>query len=117
MTFQFSNGVLKIQNPYKKLIGVQQRVNVVSGAVYRLSGVARFVATTQANMIFVGRISFYLPSQKEQQLVWMSEYNQWSQKELVFTNKVVGTATILVHLGYGGVGTTGEFTNVRLEKF
>ncbi len=116
-SIKINNGVLKIQNPYKKLIGVQQRVNVVSGAVYRLSGVARSVATTQADMIFGGRISFYLPPQKEQQLVWMSEYNQWSQKELVFTNKVTGTATILVHLGYGGVGTTGEFTNVRLEKF
>ena len=110
------NNVLKIENPFKKLIGIQQSVNVVSGTVYKLSGVARSVATTQSDIIFGGRIAFFLPPQKEQQLVWTSEYNQWSQKELVFTNEVTGTAAILVHLGYGNVGTTGEFTNIRLEQ-
>ena len=110
------NNVLRIENPFKKLIGVQQSVNVVSGTVYKLSGVARSVATTQSDIIFGGRIAFFLPPQKEKQLVWMSEYNQWSQKELVFTNEVTGEAAILVHLGYGSVGTTGEFTNIRLEQ-
>ena len=110
------NNVLKIENPFKKLIGIQQSVNVVSGTVYKLSGVARSVATTQSDIIFGGRIAFFLPPQKEQQLVWTSEYNQWSQKELVFTNEVTGEASILVHLGYGSVGTTGEFTNIRLEQ-
>jgi len=110
------NNVLRIEDPFKKLIGVQQHVNVVSGVIYRLSGVARSVMTTQSDIIFGGRIAFYLPPQKEKQLVWMSEYNQWSQKELVFTNEVTGTAVVLVHLGYGNVGTTGEFTNIRLEK-
>ena len=110
------NNVLRIEDPFKKLIGVQQSVNVVSGTVYKLSGVARSVATTQSDIIFGGRIAFFLPPQKEKQLVWTSEYNQWSQKELVFTNNVTGTAVILVHLGYGSVGTTGEFTNIRLEQ-
>ncbi|MCK5853421.1 hypothetical protein KAH27_10375, partial [bacterium] len=95
------NNVLRIENPFKKLIGVQQQVNVVSGTVYKLSGVARSVATTQSDIIFGGRIAFFLPPQKEQQLVWTSEYNQWSQKELIFTNEVTGTASILIHLGYG----------------
>jgi hypothetical protein len=46
----------------------------------------------------------------------MSEYNQWWPKELVFTNQITGTATIYAHLGFGGYATTGEFSNVMLEK-
>jgi len=110
------NNTVRIENPYRQLIGIQQRVAVVSGAVYRLSGVARSVATTQSDIIFGGRVAFYLPPQTERQLVWMSEYNDWSQKELVFTNAVTGNATILVHMGYGNVASTGEFANVRLER-
>ena len=45
----------------------------------------------------------------------MSEYNHWWKKDLIFTNQVSGIATLYVHMGYGGVASTGEFTNIRLE--
>ncbi|RLD12314.1 MAG: hypothetical protein DRI44_01115 [Chlamydiae bacterium] len=100
----------------KKLVGIQQRVRVVSNVVYKLSGIARSTAAKNNKIIFGGRIGFFLPPQKEKQIVWMSEYNHWWKKELIFTNQVTGMATVYVHMGYGGVASTGEFTNIRLEK-
>jgi len=110
----FRNAV-RIENPLKKLVGIQQGVKVKSNAVYRLSGTVRSTATNNNEIIFGGRIGFYLPGQKEKQIVWMSEYNQWWKKELVFTNQFTGMATVYVHMGYGNVASTGEFTDVRLE--
>jgi len=110
---KFRNAV-RIENPMKKLVGIQQRVRVISNAVYKLSGIARSLGNDKS-IIFGGRIGFYLPPQKEKQIVWMSEYNNWWKKELVFTNQVTGIATVYVHMGYGGVASTGEFTNIRLE--
>jgi|GEM_PF-3190705 len=101
----------------KKLVGIRQRVRVVSNAVYKLSGIARPTVAKNNKIIFGGRIAFWLPPQKEKQIVWMSEYNKWWKKELIFTNQVTGMATIYVHMGYGGVASTGEFTNIFLEKF
>jgi len=107
---------LRIENPGKNLIGVQQLAKVSSGSVYRLTGSARSVITNDSATIFGGRIGFYLPPQKEKQLVWTSEFNNWWKKELVFTNTVNGPATIYVHMGYGNVSSTGEFTGIKLEK-
>ena len=107
---------LRIMNPLKKLVGVQQTVPLKSNEVYRLSGSVRSVATKASEILFGGRVALWLPPQPEQQLVWMSEYNNWLPKELVFTNQVTGTAVVYVHLGYGKVATTGEFTDVKLER-
>ena len=111
----FENAV-RIENPIKKLVGVQQRVKVKSNTVYRLSGIVRSTATNNNDIIFGGRIGFFLPPQKEKQIVWMSEYNQWWEKELIFTNKINGMATVYIHMGYGGVASTGEFADIKLEK-
>ena len=100
----------------KKLVGIRQLVKVKSNAIYRLSGTVRSTATKNNDIIFGGRIGFYLPGQKEKQIVWMSEHNQWWRKELIFTNQIAGMATVYVHMGYGGVASTGEFTNIKLEK-
>jgi len=110
------NTAVRIENPIKKLVGIQQLVKVISNSVYRLSGTVRSTATNNNDIIFGGRIGFYLPGQKEKQIVWMSEYNQWWGKELVFTNHVTGIATVYVHMGYGGVASTGEFADIWLEK-
>jgi|GEM_PF-1367306 len=107
---------LRLENPEAKLLGIAQNVNVVSGAIYRLSGIARSVTTEDPKIIFGGRIGFWLPPQKEKQIVWMSEYNKWWGKELIFTNQVNGHATVYVHMGYGNVSSTGEFTDIRLEN-
>ena len=107
---------VRIENPMKKLVGIQQRVKVVSNTIYRLSGVVRSIATNNSKILFGGRLAFFIPGQKEKQIVWMSEYNQWWKKELIFTNQVTGVATVYVHMGYGNVASTGEFTNISLEK-
>ena len=52
----------------------------------------------------------------EQQLVWMTQNSNWWFREVVFTNRVSGNATIYVHMGYGNVHGTGEFTDIRLER-
>ncbi len=107
---------LRVENPNAQLIGVAQSVNVFSGAVYRLCGTVRSTVADDSRQLFGGRIGFWLPPQKEKQIVWMHEYNKWWEKELLFTNEVTGTATIYVHMGYGNISSTGEFTNIRLEK-
>jgi len=107
---------LRIENPWATLIGVQQQVPVASGVTYRLSGWARSCATNDARRLFGGRIALYLPPQPEKQLVWMGESTQWTPQECDFVNNVDGMACVYVHLGYGSIGSTGEFTQVRLER-
>ncbi len=111
---KFKNAV-RIENPMKKLVGIQQIVRVVSNTVYKLSGIARSLGNDKSK-IFGGRIAIWLPPQKEKQIVWMSEYDHSWKKELIFTNQVSGIATLYVHMGYGRVASTGEFTNISLEK-
>ena len=106
---------IRIANPNKELIGVQQQVMVVSGQVYRLSGKVRSPDGNNASAMFGGRIGFWLPPQEEKELVWMTEYNQWLYKEMYFTNRVTGRATVYAHMGYGNVAGTGEFTDIKLE--
>lgn len=119
VSFSTPQGVryaLRIENPFCAPIGVQQPVRVTSGTVYRLSAMVRSIAGHDTNVIFGGRVAFYLPPQREQEIVWMTEYNKWWRRELIFTNLVDGLATVYVHLGYGNVATTGEFTDIVLEK-
>ncbi|MCX7847487.1 MAG: hypothetical protein N2595_05625 [bacterium] len=108
--------VLRIENPDKRQVGVQQLARVVSGGVYRLSAAVRSLAGHDTNTLFGGRVAFYLQPQKEFEIVWMTEYNQWWRRELIFTNVVDGVATVYAHLGYGNVATTGEFTDIVLER-
>ncbi|MCX7001957.1 MAG: hypothetical protein NTV22_01640 [bacterium] len=80
MPLQDMSGVrqaLRIMNPQKKLVGVQQTVQLESNVVYRMSGSVRSVATNASEILFGGRVALWLPPQPEQQLVWMSEYNNW----------------------------------------
>jgi hypothetical protein len=107
---------LRIENPYKTLIGLQQLATVEAGGVYRLSGRARSVVTNDPKVLFGGRLSIWLPEKREPEIVWMSEYDQWWKKETIFTAAMEGAAVVLVHMGYGGVGSTGEFTDVALER-
>lgn len=107
---------LRIENPHRALVGVAQRVALKSNTVYRLGGAARSLATTASDILFGGRLAVWQPPQAEREIVWMSEYNDWWQKYLVFTNEVSGTAVLYVHLGYGNVATSGEFTNITLEE-
>jgi len=116
----FSNmgfrGCARIANPDGQMLGVQQTVPVVSGAVYRLSAAARSLVTNDSTVAFGGRVAVFLPPQPERQLVWNSEYNDWWPRDVIFTNEVSGTAVVYVHLGYGKIATTGEFSSIRLER-
>ena len=107
---------LRIADPDGSLVGVQQAVNVVSGKIYRLSGSVQSMATNSSAVLFGGRIFFRMAPQPEQQLLWTTEFNQWWPKDLVITNKVTGTALVIVHMGYGRQQSTGEFTAVCLER-
>ena len=70
----------KIENPIKKMVGVQQIVKLKSNTVYRLSASARSVATNNPKIIFGGRLALWQRGQKEKQIVWMSEYNHCWKK-------------------------------------
>ena len=59
----FKNAI-RIENPMKKLVGIQQRVKVKSNSVYRLSGSARSTVTNISEILFGGRIGLYIPGQK-----------------------------------------------------
>ena len=65
---------------------------------------------------FGGRLAAYLPSQREQQIVWLSVRTNWLQQSVVFTNLCDGKAVVVVHLGYGEAAATGEFYEIRLER-
>jgi len=108
--------LLRIENPLRKMIGVQQAVPVKAGGIYRLGASVRSTAAHDQNILFGGRVAFYLPQQSEAEIVWMTEYNQWWPREMLITNYFDGMATVYVHMGYGGVASTGEFTNIRLEQ-
>ena len=110
------DSALRIENPKAVLIGLQQLASLKSGTVYRLSGSVRSTQNNDNKRIFGGRVALFLPPQKEKEIVWMSEYNKWWEKDLVFTNQVTGVASIYVHMGYGNVASTGEFANIKLEK-
>jgi hypothetical protein len=123
---------LLLANPEKKLLGVQQTVAVVSGAVYRVSGRAHSFGVPPpvlrggrvgsrsfapaSGTVFGGRIGMWLPPQPEQEVLWMFEYNGWVARATVFTNQVTGTAVVYVHMGYGAVAATGAFTDIRFER-
>jgi len=106
---------LCIRNPAGTLVGVKQSVQVVSGKCYRLSGWARSTHHAPASM-FGGRIGFNLPPQRECELVWMTMKDSWLFQETIVTNMVTGTATVFVHVGYGGMSSTGEFADVSLDE-
>ena len=86
------------------------------GSPHRLSGVGRSVGTNSSDCLFGLRVGFYLPPQKEQDIVWITEYTDWVQRERVFANTISGNAVVFIHLGYGRAATTGEVANVRLEQ-
>ena len=46
----------------------------------------------------------------------MTMADTWSSCETVVTNMVTGTATVFVHVGYGGMPSTGEFAHICLEQ-
>jgi hypothetical protein len=98
------------------MVGVQQPVSLVSGAIYRLSAKVRSTATIDSSVIFGGRVALYLPPQPEQAIVWVTENTNWWSRPLAITNTVTGVGALYVHMGYGGVASTGEFADVTLEK-
>jgi len=71
---------------------------------------------SDSSKLFGGRIGFNIKGQKEKQIVWMMENNKWTEKSLTFTNKVSGTATLFVHLGYGNISQTGEFKSITFKE-
>jgi hypothetical protein len=107
--------VLRLENPDKKIMGVQQPVSLVSGAVYRLSAKARSTATISSDIISGGRVALYLPPQPEHAITWVTENTNWWARTLTFTNAVTGVGALYVHMGYGNVASTGEFAQVALD--
>lgn len=106
---------MRMANPRGTLAGVQQLVTLVSGHVYRLSARVRSLGEDPARL-FGARAAVWLPPQPEPQLVWLYEHPGWRAQSVIFTNYVNGLACVYVHLGYGHATSTGEFTDVCLER-
>jgi len=104
---------VRIRNLKNKRTGLSTVCNVTSGRVYRLSG---SVKTVDSSNLFGARLAFFLPPQKEKQILWVWEKKDWIRKSLTFTNNVSGSATIYFHMGYGNNAATGAFKNIRLEQ-
>ena len=109
-----SGAAVRLENPAAAMLGVQQLAVVVSGHVYRLCGAARSLGNNPAR-VFGGRIGFYLPRQKDHEVVWMTENPRWTERSATFTNHTDDVAVVYAHLGYGAVASSGEFTRIRLE--
>lgn len=102
-------------NPGGGLGGLQQLVQVRTGGVYRLSARVRGHGNI-AGQLLGARAAVWLPPQPEPQLIWLYAPADWQAQSVVFTNQVDGVACVYVHLGYGQVASTAEFTDVRLEE-
>ena len=99
----------------KKLMGLSQAVNVVSGNVYKLSAVVK--SQDLADRSFFGaRVAIYAPGTKEKQLLWTYATKDWEKKELVFTNNFTGAATLYFHTGYTTNACVALFKELKLTK-
>jgi len=109
---------VRIENPDAAMPGIKQHVavNMISGAVYRLSGAARYVGQPDAGKIMGARVTVWLPPQPEYDVVWLTQRDAWMRVERTFTNQVNGAAVIVAHLGYGHIACTAEFADIRLER-
>ena len=119
VVYEGKNGnykVLRIENPHAKLIGLNQAIKVKKDRIYKLSAAARSTITNNSGIIFGGRVGVRLPNQRERALIWMSEFNDWWKREIIITNQFSGTAVVYIDMGYGGVASTGEFADVRMEE-
>jgi len=106
----------RIMDPEGVLLGIHQPVSVVSGGVYKLSARVRSLATRDKRVMFGGRVAINLPSQAEYALNWVTEYDQWWPQSLVFTSTTEVVAIVFAHMGYGNARSTGDFTDIRLER-
>ncbi len=109
---------MRIENPDAGMPGIKQHVavNMVSGAVYRLSGAARYVGRPNAANVMGARVTVWLPPQPEYDIVWLAQRDAWMRVERTFTNQVNGAAVVVAHLGYGHIAGTAEFADIRLER-
>ncbi|MBO4554016.1 hypothetical protein J5754_06365 [bacterium] len=94
------NSTLSIQGQLNTLMGVAQSVKVLSGTVYRLSAEVRSKEASEGKSFMGARLALYADGQKEQQVVWLYKNQDWEKKDLVFTNRYSGVATLFVHTGY-----------------
>ncbi|GEM_PF-2032155 len=109
---------VRIENPDATMPGIKQYVaiNMVSGAVYRLSSAARCIGAPDAGKSMGARVTVWLPPQPGYDIAWMAQRDAWTRVERTFTNQVSGAAVIVAHLGYGQIATTAEFADIRLER-
>jgi uncharacterized BrkB/YihY/UPF0761 family membrane protein len=109
---------VRIENPDASMPGIKQHVavNMVSGAVYRLSGAARYVGRPDAAKVMGTRVTVWLPPQPEYDIVWLAQHDAWTRVVRTFTNQVNGAAVLVAHLGYGHIAGTAEFADIRLER-
>ena len=95
------NGALYVNGQLNKLMGVAQTVELVSGAVYRMSAKVRDMKPPSEEKSFLGaRLALNVPGQKEHQLVWLYSSSDWKENAIVLTNRFSGKATIFFHTGY-----------------
>ncbi|MCX7847482.1 MAG: hypothetical protein N2595_05600 [bacterium] len=117
-TIKVVNRAVRIESASGEMRGVKQHVAgaLVSGGVYRLSAAARTVGRADHSKVLGGRVAVHLPPQQDVELVWLSQHEQWQRRERIFTNNVDGQPVVLVHMGYGKIAATAEFTDVTLER-
>lgn len=109
-----TNDFVRIENQSGKLLGLIQGVKVLTGSVYRISAECRVPEeNTSQNG---GRIFLNIPESRERQITFLGSSHEWVRKELVFTNRVTGIASFVIHTGYGNFKGKTDFKNVRLEE-
>lgn len=91
---------LLIQGQYNTLMGIAQSVKISSGTVYRMSAMVRSKEIPKAKSFMGARLALFAEGQKEQQVVWLYSNEDWEERNIVFTNRFSGVATLFVHTGY-----------------
>jgi len=103
-------GIVRLASPGGTGVGIQQMVPLLSGAVYRLSGMARSVEPS-----FSGRVVIS-PSSPSIRLDWYGGDTYWERQSIVFTSMFSGFVCVEVQAGITGTAATGEFTDIELFR-
>ena len=91
---------LLIRGQLNTLMGIAQNVKVSSGTVYRMSAKVRSKEIPKSKSFMGARLALFAEGQKEQQVVWLYTNEDWEEKDIVFTNRISGLATLFIHTGY-----------------
>ena len=103
---------IRISNPSGYFAGVSQVLDIASGEVYRVSGMARSALES-----FDGRIAVTILNTPRRYVIdWYGTLREWVQQTIVFSNDADARVEVAVLMGVLNHTSCGDFADIRLEN-